>query len=67
LAAQHVTIGLFEATKTIGQALAKSLTKLLDTYGLRKKIIVFVKDEGSNFNAMTGALKFVVNCEFLGL
>jgi hypothetical protein len=58
-----VTIGLFEATKTIGQALAKSLTKLLDKYGLRKKMIVFVEDEGSNFNAMTGALKFVHCCK----
>jgi hypothetical protein len=40
---------------------------LLDKYGLRKKIIAFVKDEGSNLNAMTVALKVVVNCEFLGL
>jgi hypothetical protein len=62
-----VTIGLFETTKTIGQALAKSLTKLLDKYGLRKKIIVYVKDEGSKFNEMIGALKFVVNCESLGI
>jgi hypothetical protein len=64
---KHVTIGLFETIKTIGQALAKSLTKLLDKYGLRKKITIFVKDEGSSFNAMIGALKFVVNCESLGL
>jgi hypothetical protein len=26
---------------------------LLDKYNLRTKIIVYVKDEGSNFNAMT--------------
>jgi hypothetical protein len=26
-----------------------------------------VKDEGSNFNAMTTVLKFVINCEYLGL
>jgi len=31
------------------------------------KIITYVKDEGSNFNVMTGALKFVINCEFIGL
>jgi hypothetical protein len=30
------------------QALAKSLTKLLDQYGLREKIIAYIKDEGSN-------------------
>ncbi len=54
-------------TKTIGQTLARSLTKLLDKYGLRKKIIVYVKNEGSNFNAMTIALKIVVNYESFGL
>jgi hypothetical protein len=62
-----VAIGLFEATKTTRQALAKSLTKLLDKYGLRKKIIVYVKDESSNINVMISAYKFVVNCEFLGI
>ncbi len=43
---KHVTIGLFETTNTIGQALARSLIELLDKYGLRKKIIAYVKDEG---------------------
>ncbi len=58
-------IGLFEATKTTWKALAKSLTKLLDKYGLRGKNVVYVKDEGSNLNAMIVALKFVINCEYL--
>jgi len=62
-----VIIGLFETTEIIGLAFAKSLTKLLDKYVLRKKIIVYVKDERSNFNAMTSALKSVVNCEYLGI
>ncbi len=52
---------MFETTKTIGQALVKSLTKLLDKYGLRKKIITYVKYEGSNLNAMTIVLKVIVN------
>jgi hypothetical protein len=39
----------------------------LDRYYKRKKIIVYVKDEGSNLNAMTNAFKFVVCCEILGL
>ncbi len=56
-------ISLFEAIKTIRQALAKILIELLNKYGLREKIIVYVKDEGSNLNAMIGALKFVVNFE----
>jgi hypothetical protein len=46
-----VTISLFEATKTTWQALANSLTKLLDKYGLKEKNVVYVKDEASNFNA----------------
>jgi len=43
------------------------LTKLLDQYGLRNKIIASVKDEGSNLNIMTIVLKFVVKCEVFGL
>jgi hypothetical protein len=39
----------------------------LDCYGLNKKIIVYVKDEGANFNSMTRILKFVVSSEVLGL
>ncbi len=60
-------IGLFETIETSGQALAKSLIELLDKYGLRKKIIAFVKDEGSNLNAMINALKSIVNYESLRL
>jgi hypothetical protein len=60
-----VTIGLFKVTKIIGQALVKSLTKLLNKYGLEKKIIDYVKDEGSILSAMTITLKHVVNCEYL--
>jgi len=41
-----VTINPFEATKIIGQALIKILRELLDSYGLSKKIITYVKDEG---------------------
>jgi len=47
--------------------LARIPIELLDKHGLRKKIIVYVKNEGSNFNTMTIALKAIVNYEFLGL
>ncbi len=60
-------IGLFEATKVTRQALAKSLTKLSDKYGLMKKIIIYVIDKGNNFNPMIGALRFIINCESLSL
>jgi hypothetical protein len=58
---------LFEATSTTSQTLVKSLIELLEKHGLRKKFIVYVKDEGSNLNAMTTALKAIVNCESLSL
>jgi len=58
---------LFEATNITSEALARTLIELLDKYGLRKKIIVYVKNEGSNLNAMIIALKAVVNCESFGL
>ncbi len=64
---KQVTIGLFEATKTIRQTLTNNLTKLFDQYGLRNKIIANVKDEGSNLNTMTITLKSIVKCEVLGL
>jgi len=57
----------FEITKIAKQALVKSLTNLLNKYGLRKNIIVYVKDEGFNLNARTIALKCIINCEFLGV
>ncbi len=62
-----MTIGLFEVTKNIDQALVKNLIELLDKYGLKRKIIANVKDEGSNFNAIITILKVVHNCESFGL
>ncbi len=63
---KHVTIGLFEAITTTRQALVWNLIELLDKYALKRKNIVYVKDEGLDFNAMT-ALTFVVSCECFGL
>jgi hypothetical protein len=42
------------------------LTKLFEQYGL-KKIIAYVKDEGSNLNIVTITLKSIVKCEVLTL
>jgi len=47
--------------------LAKNLIELLDNYALRRKIIAYVKDEGSNLNTMTIILKSIVSCDMLGL
>ncbi len=62
-----MTIRLFENTKTIGQALDVNLSNLLYSFGLRKKIIAFVKDEGANLNVMTLALRFIMSYDILGL
>jgi hypothetical protein len=40
---------------------------LFGKYDLRKKVIAYVKDEGSNLNIMIVDLKFVVSCDILGL
>jgi hypothetical protein len=50
---KYAITGLLEVIETLWQALPQNLTNLLDKYNLRTKIIVYVKDEGSNFNAMT--------------
>jgi hypothetical protein len=50
---KHVTLGLFETNETIMQALPENLA--------------YVKDERSNLNTVIITLKFIVNCELLGL
>ncbi len=53
---------MFEVIETITQELIRILIELLDAYGLKNKIIAYVKDEGSNLNTLTNALIFVVKC-----
>ncbi len=62
---KHVTLGLFEVIDITKQALARNLIDLLDIYGLKNKIITYVKDEGSTLNTLTITLKFIVKCEAL--
>jgi len=59
---KHIVIGLFEATRTTGQALARNVIQLLDQQNL-----AYVKYEGSNLNIMTIIQKSIVTCENLGL
>jgi hypothetical protein len=47
--------------------LAIKLTKLLDNYALKRKIIVSIKDERSNLNNMITTLKSIVSYDMLGL
>jgi hypothetical protein len=43
------------------------LIDILDEYGLRNKIITYIKDKGSNFNSMISVIKFVMKYQVLGL
>ncbi len=45
---KHVFIGLFKVTNTSGMAMAPKLQELLNKFTLTNKIIIYVKDEGSN-------------------
>jgi glutathionylspermidine synthase len=58
---KHITIGLFETSKTLCQTLAKDLQNLLEQHGLTKKTFLYVKDEVSNMNTVMVALKSKVN------
>ncbi len=49
------------------QPLVGNLIDLLEQYGLRKQIVVYMKNNMFNFNAMTFTLKSIVSCERLGL
>ncbi len=43
---KHITINLFVVFETSGQTLVKKYKIFLKQYGLTKKIIVYVKNEG---------------------
>jgi hypothetical protein len=45
---KHIAIVFFEAFDTFGHALAKDLIELLGKYDFFFKIIIYIKDEGSN-------------------
>ncbi len=45
----------------------KKFDQIVGEYGLRKKFLIYVKDEGSNMNVMIIVLKYFVSCECLGL
>ncbi len=64
---KHIAVGLLEAFDASGHALTKYIIKLLGNFDLRKKIILYAQDEGSNLHTMTIALKSIVSCDILSL
>ncbi len=59
----HVTIGLFDALNITGATLAEIVKPLLTQYQFTKKIVTYMKDEGSNLNILELTIFQVVNCE----
>jgi hypothetical protein len=55
-------VSIFEIHDIINGAITNQIKYLLDSFGLLKKIIPYVKDEGSNLNTLTNALTTVVSC-----
>jgi hypothetical protein len=56
----HVTFGVFEVQNIVSATMENQVKVLLDSFGLLDKIIVYVKDEGSNLNTLTNDLKFII-------
>jgi hypothetical protein len=64
---QHVTMGLFDASKTSGVALAEIVKPLLRKFKLESKVIAYLKDEGSNLRSLEKALIDSISCTVIGL
>jgi hypothetical protein len=63
----YVMRRLFEATKMIGQAMARKLQAFLDKYNLSHKILTCEKQRIQLENDDHDFEKFVVSCDNLGL
>jgi hypothetical protein len=64
---QHITIGVFEASNTVGAILIIIVKRLLLDFHLTDKVILYVKNEGSNLTTLALALTLVVFCKPLAL
>jgi hypothetical protein len=63
----HISIGLFEAHDTFGATLIKQMKILLVEFNLKNKVIMYVKDEGTNLNFLTTTFISIVPCKLLQL
>jgi len=63
----HIIVELFETLDTSGAILIEQMKVLLVEFNLTSKVIMYVKDEGTNLNSFTIALTFVMSCEPLQL
>ncbi len=63
----YINIGLFETHDTFGAILTKQVKILLVEFNLTNKVIMYVKDEGTNLNFLTTTLTSIVLCKLLQL
>jgi hypothetical protein len=65
---KHITIGLFETSKTFKQTLKKIIIRTFITIWIEKKILAYIKNiEGSNLNIMIIIINSMVNYKTLGV
>jgi hypothetical protein len=62
-----VVVGLFEVNETMGSCMAQQLQSLLEKFGLKHRILAFVKDYNNNLTSMATTLHSIVDCELLNL
>jgi hypothetical protein len=62
-----VIIGIFEIHNIANATMANQVKKLLHSLHLLDKVIVYVKNEGSNLSILTFALIYVVYCSTIQL
>lgn len=63
----HVTMGVFELSNIAKVAMANQIRALLKSFGLLDKVIVYIKNEGSNLSTLIVTFTIVVFCFSLQL
>ncbi len=51
----HILVGIFEVQNTLGATMATQVKMLMNSSSLFNKVIVYVKDKGSNLATLTFA------------
>ncbi len=65
---KQMILGYLKQQKLLVKPWLPTIRKeLFGQYGLRKKKLTYVKDEGSNLIVITVVLKSIIKCEVLGL
>jgi len=63
----HVTMGVFELSNIARVAMANQIRVFFKSFGLLEKVIVYIKNEFSNFSTLIVTFTIVVFCFALQL